>query len=251
MYSFAVPYVRVFDVSIIEIAIHWQTDQRARGGGDGPVVARAMIPAPLTILLLLPAVVRSTCPPEAEQWGMWQCTWPVATPPANPFDVELLIELRSHPPASRNITVRGFYDGDGMFRARFMPPVVGAWSWRTLCDTVSELHAQVGNLTITAPRQATRNHGPVHAAGHGSTKFAYADGTPWHSVGTTVYGLAGSSWGSTPANTSATLETLRGRGSVFNKVVSYPHKQLQRQTFSSHRLTKRCCNATAENDGVA
>lgn len=177
-------------------------------------------------LLVLPMVVRSaSCPAEAERWGMWQCTWtlPAALPSTrattNPFDVELLIDLQTTPPSS-NVTVRGFYDGDGLFRARFMPPAVGTWSWRTRCDTVSELNDHVGKLTVTAP-QDSRNHGPVVAGkGHESTKFAYADGTPFHSVGTTVYGLAGSGWGSTPANTSATLATLRDGGSVFNKVVS-------------------------------
>ena len=174
-------------------------------------------------LLVLPLVVRSaSCPAEAERWGLWQCSWTVPTLPraTNPFDVELLIDLQTTTP-SNNVTVRGFYDGDGLFRARFMPSVDGTWSWRTRCDSVSELNGHVGKLTVTAPAQASLNHGPVVASkGHDTTKFAYADGTPFFSVGTTVYGLAGSGWGSTPANTSATLATLRGRGSVFNKVVS-------------------------------
>eukprot|EP01043_Picozoa_sp_COSAG02_P005446 COSAG02_NODE_147_length_33939_cov_6.689539_21_plen_213_part_00 len=209
------------------------------------------MPRPLSFLTLLwlltDAQSVALCPSQAERWDIWQCTWSVENlpPKLNPFDVDMLIDLYS-PTSRKNMTVRGFYDGDGLFTARFMPPIVDVWSWRTRCDTVSSLDDHIGKITVAVP-QAARNHGPVHTAkGHGNTKFAYADGTAWHSVGTTVYGLAGSSWGSAPANTSATLDTLRGRGSVFNKVVRCLRPLTLGRVFSDNVLRRDL----VENDGI-
>ena len=51
------------------------------------------------------------------------------------------------------------------------------------------------------------------------TTFAYADGTSFHAVGTTVYGLLGGVWGRNNANPNKTAESLATLGaSPFNKV---------------------------------
>jgi hypothetical protein len=187
----------------------------------GRVKRRQMLARPETVLTLLTLALLAGsalggCPPKVEQWGVWECTW-AAAPSTNPFDAELFVELQPTAGGSGSVTVRGFYDGDGQFKARFMPPTAGGWSWRTRCDTVSALGGHVGAFSVGAA--STDNHGPVRAAREPhATTFVHADGTAWHSVGTTVYGLAGSGWGSSAGNTTATLNTLNSTGSMFNKV---------------------------------
>ena len=143
-----------------------------------------------------------------ERWGQWEDTWPGPTA-GNPFvDVELSVEFS--PPSGASYTVRGFYDGEGLFRARFMPPSLGAWTFRTQSNA-SVLDDICGGFVVVAP--SAGNHGPVIARG---TNFAHADGSPHHSVGTTVYGLFGA-WVSDDTNlTAQTLKTLST--SPFNKV---------------------------------
>ena len=146
---------------------------------------------------------------EIEQWGQWEMAWhgPLETTGddlMNPFvDVQLHVELSSNA-AGSTFTVRGFYDGDGQYRARFMPPTTGNWSYVTK-SSAADLNGKRGVFTVRAA--AGSNHGPIVAA-PGQTKFAYADGAPFFAVATTVYGMF--------LNASRTLATLQT--SPFNKV---------------------------------
>jgi len=76
----------------------------------------------------------------------------------------------------------GFYDGDGVYRARFMPDKQGEWHYQTV-SSAPELNGQTGTFTVTKP--SAQNHGPVYVAN--TYHFAYADGTPYKELGTTCY----------------------------------------------------------------
>ena len=78
--------------------------------------------------------------------------------------------------------VTGFYDGDGVYRIRFMPDETGIWRYETSSNCPDLAH-RVGSFTVTPP--APNNHGPVRV--HDTFHFAYADGTPFHQLGTTCY----------------------------------------------------------------
>jgi hypothetical protein len=82
----------------------------------------------------------------------------------------------------KTITAPGFYDGDGIYRVRFMPDALGAWKYRTHSNR-PELDGQTGALTVTAP--SAGNHGPVRV--RDTYHFAYADGSPYWEIGTTCY----------------------------------------------------------------
>ncbi|UWU23698.1 DUF5060 domain-containing protein (plasmid) [Rhizobium sp. CB3060] len=108
---------------------------------------------------------------------------------------------------SREIRVPGFYDGDGVYRVRFMPDNEGEWSFRTRSKT-PELDGKTGSLTATKPSQG--NHGPVRV--RNKFHFAYADGKPFLSFGTTCY-----AWTHQPLEMQAqTLDTLKK--ARFNKI---------------------------------
>lgn len=99
----------------------------------------------------------------------------------NPFvDAELVAEF-AHVATGAVHSPSGFYDGSGVFRVRFAPPTVGAWTWTTRA-TVAQLHAHAGGLTVTAAETLG-----CPKTSPGKLGFVYPDGTPYTPVGTTCY----------------------------------------------------------------
>lgn len=123
----------------------------------------------------------------------------------NPFvDVQVGATFRHK---HREIVVDGFYDGNGVYRVRFMPDTVGEWSYETFSN-VGALAEQSSSFTCT--EASTGNHGPVYV--HNKFHFAYADGTPHISIGTTCYAWAHQG----DELEEQTLETLKS--APFNKM---------------------------------
>jgi hypothetical protein len=117
-----------------------------------------------------------------EQWGVFELEL-VGSAEGNPFlEVELTAQFSYK---HRTIEVDGFYDGDGVYRIRFMPDTLGSWRYRTRSNR-DELSAVEGAFTCVAPTLG--NHGPVRVANR--YHFAYADGTPYKQIGTTCYAWA-------------------------------------------------------------
>ncbi|HZT22876.1 MAG TPA: DUF5060 domain-containing protein [Verrucomicrobiae bacterium] len=139
-----------------------------------------------------------------EQWGMFELALAGPTN-GNPFtDVKFAARF-----TQGNTTVRanGFYDGNGIYRVRFMPETQGEWHYLTESSS-PELNGKTGKFTVTKP--APGNHGPVRVA-H-TYHFAYADGTPYWELGTTCYVWELQS----EALQEETLKTLAA--SPFNKI---------------------------------
>jgi hypothetical protein len=139
-----------------------------------------------------------------EQWGIFEASFAGPTD-GNPFvDVQLSAHFTS--PAG-SADVQGFYDGDGVYRIRFMPPSQGEWRFETQSNR-PQLSGKTGEFTCEKP--SALNHGPVRVAN--TFHFAYADGTPFVPVGTTCY-----AWVHQPeVAEDRTLATLKA--SPFNKV---------------------------------
>jgi len=116
---------------------------------------------------------------QVEQWGMFEIALKGPSS-GNPFkDVVLAADFTQE---HRTLQVKGFYDGDGTYRIRFMPDTAGAWSYKTISQTES-LNGQTGRFTCTPAGPA--NHGPVTTTRH--FHFVHADGTPYFPFGTTTY----------------------------------------------------------------
>ena len=114
-----------------------------------------------------------------EQWGVFELEL-AGSAEGNPFlEVELTAQFSYK---HRTIEVDGFYDGDGVYRIRFMPDALGSWRYRTHSNR-DELSGVEGTFICTA--SAPGNHGPVRVAN--TYHFAYADGTPYKQIGTTCY----------------------------------------------------------------
>lgn len=116
-----------------------------------------------------------------ERWGVFEISLPGKSD-GNPFtDYDISGVFRHE---QETVTVDGFYDGDGIYRVRFMPSYEGEYSYE-ISGTFSETKTE-GQFVALAP--AGINHGPVRVANQ--YHLAYADGTPHYSVGTTCYAFA-------------------------------------------------------------
>jgi hypothetical protein len=116
---------------------------------------------------------------SVEQWDLFELSLH-GPADGNPFvEVELWARFIH---ADEQVKVDGFYDGNGVYRIRFMPTRIGRWRYETTSNR-AELSGKTGEITATAASPG--NHGPVRVA-H-TFHFAYADGTPYRQVGTTCY----------------------------------------------------------------
>jgi hypothetical protein len=98
----------------------------------------------------------------------------------NPFrDVWLQATFRK---GAREVRIDGFYDGDGVYRIRFMPDSLGEWSYSTNSNSPS-LKDKTGSFEVIAP--AAGNHGAVRV--RDVFHFGFEDGTAYFPFGTTCY----------------------------------------------------------------
>ena len=140
-----------------------------------------------------------------ERWGVHEIVLQGPTG-GNPFvDVQLSATFRG--PDGREVVAGGFHDGGDVYRVRFSPGLVGAWTWST-ASNAQALNGRSGRFDVVPARAG--NHGPVGVAS--GFHFAHADGTPYRQIGTTAYGWAQQS----DARCATTLKTLSV--SPFNKL---------------------------------
>jgi hypothetical protein len=124
---------------------------------------------------------RDTKSKDVEQWGLFEI---VLKGPAtgNPFrEVTLGARFTQE---HRTVDVKGFYDGAGTYRIRFMPDAIGPWSYTT-AGSVAELDGKTGRFNCIPA--SPDNHGPVTTTHQ--FHFEHADGTPYFPFGTTTYAL--------------------------------------------------------------
>jgi len=158
----------------------------------------------LLIALLICGCSITATAVETEQWNIFELTLEGPST-GNPFvDVKLSAEFTQ---GSEVFKPDGFYDGDGIYKVRFMPNATGVWTYTTR-SSCSELDGRKGSFTCT--KAGPDNHGPVRI--WNTYQLAYADGTPHFSVGTTCY-----AWVHQGDKLEAeTLETLKN--APFNKI---------------------------------
>ena len=141
---------------------------------------------------------------ETEQWDIFELALK-GPEGGNPFtDIQLSAEFKQR---GRVFKPEGFYDGNGVYRIRFMPDSLGVWSYVTKSSR-RELDGKEGQFTCIEPSPG--NHGPVRV--HKTWHFAYADGTPYFQIGTTCYAWAHQG----NAMEEQTLSTLKD--APFNKM---------------------------------
>lgn len=143
--------------------------------------------------------------PTVEEWSRFEVTLH-GPRDGNPFlDVSLTADFVSYT-SGKKITVRGFYDGEGVYKLRFMPVERGDWRYTTHSN-VAQLNGLTGRVEAT-----TVNHGAFGMVRAVGREFRYQDNTPFFPVGTTAY-----AWIYMPEDVQR--QTLRSlRMAHFNKV---------------------------------
>lgn len=119
-------------------------------------------------------------------------------PTGSQTEVDVVAEFTN---GSERISVKGFYDGNGVYKVRFLPRKEGVWHWEV-----------TGAVNAHGSEVCTRSgeyHGLVQVEG---THFTFEDGTKYLPFGTTVYALAHQ----TDEVIADTFETLKN--APFNKV---------------------------------
>ncbi|MGI5898549.1 MAG: DUF5060 domain-containing protein [Christensenellales bacterium] len=139
-----------------------------------------------------------------KKWDVAELSFEGSTE-GNPFvDVTLEGEFRYK---NRTVTAPGFYDGEGVYKLRFMPDETGEWSV-ILKSNCEKLDGKTASFVCESPDENA--HGPVRVVN--KYNFAYEDGTPYYQVGTTCY-----VWNLQPkALREKTVETLKT--APFNKM---------------------------------
>lgn len=149
------------------------------------------------------AVSACTFPAYCERWGLFEIT---LSGPAdgNPFTEQSV--SADFTGTAGTLSVHGFYDGNGIYRIRFMPMEEGTHSFRISASF--PVSVPEGSFEVTPPSH--NNHGPVRV--RNTYHFAYEDGTAFYPVGTTCY-----VW--ELQNDRLILETLASlKASGFNKL---------------------------------
>ncbi|MBN2625891.1 MAG: DUF5060 domain-containing protein, partial [Spirochaetales bacterium] len=115
---------------------------------------------------------------EVEKWGFIEIAV-TGKSEGNPFTDYHIRGTFSSKDESK--TVSGFYDGEGKYKVRFMPSFTGAYEFRIEGDFSDRTYS--GEFIAGEP--SGNNRGPVRVAN--TWHFAYEDGSPHYSVGTTAY----------------------------------------------------------------
>jgi len=141
---------------------------------------------------------------KVEKWGVFELAF-TGHSEGNPFiDNQLTATFTLK---DKQVTVPGFYDGDGIYRIRFSPDELGKWTYVTESN-LEELNNRSGEFVCISP--VSGNHGPIQVAN--TYCLQYADATPYYAIGTTAY-----QWTSVAQSIQEqTLQTLAQ--APFNKI---------------------------------
>ena len=141
---------------------------------------------------------------SVEQWDRFELSLKYASANNSFANVQLTAIFTSK---DSSIVVPGFYDGDNIFKVRFMPQQIGSWQYVTKSN-IAQLNNKKGSFECV--KATGENHGMVSVSK--IYHFKYADGKPYYPFGTTSY--AWTHMGQQLQET--TLSTLKNSG--FNKI---------------------------------
>ena len=134
----------------------------------------------ITLLVLIPILTFAQQKTDSvEIWGMYEVA--IKSPDTgNPFvGIEISVVFTD---GEQTFEPDGFYDGNGIFKIRFIPDKEVAWTYKTKSNR-EELDGMEGQFTCTPANHG--NHGPVQV--RNQYHFEYCDGTPYFPFGTTIY----------------------------------------------------------------
>ena len=135
----------------------------------------------LTAILLLACSAYVSATDKVKQWNCHELSMKCKTD-KNPFTEVVLTATFRNTTTGKTITVDGFYDGNDIFRVRFMPDATGMWTYSTH-SSEKRMDGKTGSFECTAQDDKRKS---MVSAGQ-DKDFIYADSTRYHPLGTTSY----------------------------------------------------------------
>jgi hypothetical protein len=115
------------------------------------------------------------------QRGVFEVVLFASSLPGNPFvDVEVLVTFRK--PSGETVEVDGFFDGDGIFRARAYVAEMGLWRWEA-SSTLAELNGRSGEFRVVPSNLP----GKLRLHPRDPRQFAFENGEWFLHIGDTGY----------------------------------------------------------------
>ena len=128
--------------------------------------------------------------PDAVKWKKYELTFSSSSVYENPVQDVRTMEVTFFSPAGRKKTINAFWDGNDVWKARFMPDETGPWTFVTNCsDTKNQsLNGQEGSF-LCRPNPDQKDiykHGPVINP-PGTFYLTHSDGTPFFYLACTAW----------------------------------------------------------------
>lgn len=128
--------------------------------------------------------------PDAVKWKKYELKFFSSAVYENPVQDVRTMEVTFTSPAGRTKTINAFWDGNEVWKARFMPYETGLWTFETKCsDTKNQgLNGQKGSF-LCKPNPDQKDiykHGPVINP-PGTFYLTYSDGTPFFYLACTAW----------------------------------------------------------------
>jgi hypothetical protein len=144
----------------------------------------------LAIFFTLSALFADAQLPEAFKWQKYELVFKSKIIYENPVQDLMRMQVIFKSPTGRLKTINSFWDGDNVWKARFMPDETGTWLFETKCSDPknSELNGQKGTflVKISNDKRDIIVHGPVtHPSG--TYYLTHSDGTPFFYMACTAW----------------------------------------------------------------
>ena len=142
------------------------------------------------VLLIQISFVSNAQLHDAQEWRKYEIIFSSNSEYENPIQDVKFFEVTFTSPTGIDKTINGFWDGEKVWKARFMPYETGTWSFITRCSDAKNpgLNNQTGTFLCRAnsnPKDIYK-HGPVINP-QGTYHLTYADGTPFFYMACTAW----------------------------------------------------------------
>lgn len=133
----------------------------------------------IIIMVVMLSSFLMTAQEKVEQWNRFEISLKHKTK-GNPFqDVKLSAKFSN---ADTTFVVKGFYDGNNVFKIRFMPQQIGKWNY-IISSSIEKFNTKIGSFNCI--KASVDNHGMVKVSE--TYHFKYSDGKNYYPFGTTAY----------------------------------------------------------------
>jgi hypothetical protein len=159
----------------------------ACGESQSPVPPTAVPTVTTTAQVNLPTIVSvETDRDEVPRYESVELTLDVDAHYSNPYDVrDISLDAVFTGPDAKEMSIPGFWDGEGVWRVRFTPSQEGLWTYRlTIRDSRGSSLPYLGELTVTpSDLHGWIRPGHLFDPSYSGRYFVQHDGTPFYGVG--------------------------------------------------------------------